>query len=431
MRQIADLHTHSKYSRATSPDMNLETMAEWAGKKGINILATGDFTHPAWFSELKNKLVEKKPGLYQLKDQKSPNLYFILNTEISSIYSKTGKVRKIHNIIFAPNLETVAKINVRLSKIGNLWSDGRPILGLDSKQLLKIILDISPDCFLVPAHIWTPWFSLFGSMSGFDTIEECFDELSGEIFAAETGLSSDPEMNWRLSQLDRISLISNSDSHSPANLIREANVFDIDKDKLSYLEIRRILKEKDKKHFLYTIEFFPEEGKYHFDGHRSCNISFSPTETAKNKGICPICHRKLTIGVLNRVEELADADRPEGFRPKNAINSKHLIPLSEILAEVLGTQKYSMRVKNEYEKLVHHFGNEIEILLDVKMEDLAKVTLPQIAADIKKMRTGEVEKIAGFDGVYGKIKVKSESVEAEKVDEKVQFKNASKLNSLF
>ena len=413
MRIIGDFHIHSKFSRATSKDMNLEKLAEWAKKKGLDIIGTGDFTHPGWFAELKQKLTEEKPGLFKFKDDQSAKAHFILTAEVSSIYSKAGKVRKIHNLIFAPNLEAVKKINDRLTRIGNLWSDGRPILGLDAKELLKIVLDAGPDCFLVPAHIWTPWFSLFGSNSGFDSLEECFEELSKEIFAVETGLSSDPEMNWRLSALDKISLISNSDCHSPANLAREANVFEIELNNLSYQEIKRILKEKDSKKFLYTIEFFPEEGKYHYNGHRNCNISFDPAETKKHNLICPECGRRLTVGVIHRVDELAD--RKVGFKPKDMPGSRHLIPLSEIIAEVLGTAKLSKKVQDEYQKMVVGLGSELEILLDLPPDKIAQVSLPKVAQDIEKMRQGKVKKIPGYDGVYGKISVLEESDSSSKI----------------
>jgi uncharacterized protein (TIGR00375 family) len=401
--------------------MNLETLSEWANKKGLQILGTGDFTHPGWYAELKNKLEEKKPGLFQLKNINNKDKYFMLTSEVSCIYSKNGKVRKIHNLIFSPSLEAVKKINDKLSKVGNLWADGRPIFGLDSKILLKIIKEADPDNFLVPAHIWTPWFSLFGSMSGFDTIEECFDELTPEIFACETGLSSDPEMNWRLSQLDKITLISNSDCHSPANLAREANVFEISEDKLSFQEIRRILKEKDIASFPYTIEFFPEEGKYHYDGHRNCNVSLSPTETKKLNNICPKCGRKLTIGVAYRVDDLAD--RPEGYKLKNQPATKHLIPLAEIIAEDFGTAKLSKKVIAEYDKIVNHIGSEMNVLLDASAEDLGKITSMKIAKDVEKMRTGQVEKIPGYDGVFGIIKVKSSNEEKKEdvVEQKSLF----------
>ncbi len=418
MRIIADFHIHSKYSRATSKDMNLEKLSEWGAKKGLNIVGTGDFTHPGWFSELKQKLEPAKPGLYKFKNGQNPKTYFILTAEVSSIYSKGDQVRKIHNLIFAPDFEKVKKINERLTKIGNLWSDGRPILGLDSKELLKIVLDVSPDCFLVPAHIWTPWFSLFGSNSGFDSIEECFEDLSEEIFSVETGLSSDPEMNWRLSALDRISLMSNSDCHSPGNLARECNVFEMDESDLSFEEIKRILKEKDSSKFLYTIEFFPQEGKYHFDGHRNCNISFSPAETKKHNGVCPECGRKLTVGVLYRVDELAD--RSEGHKPKNAPGSKHLIPLAEIIADVFGVGKLSKKVYTEYEKIVTGLGSELEVLLDAPASQISKITLPAIAENIEKMREGRVEKIPGYDGVYGKIKVLAEKVEGTTEEENLE-----------
>lgn len=407
MKFIADFHIHSKYSRATSKDMNLENIDYWAALKGISVIGTGDFTHPFWFKEIKEKLEEAEPGLYKLKSKfrldkaKSlPEVRFILTVEISSIYSKNGKVRRIHNLIFAPSIEIAEKINNQLSLRGNLRSDGRPILGLDSKELLKIILNISKDCVLIPAHAWTPWFSIFGSMSGFDSIEECFDEYSPYIFSIETGLSSDPSMNWRLSALDKITLISNSDSHSLLKIGREANVFDT---KLSYNKIIEAIKNKDKTKFLYTIEFFPEEGKYHFDGHRLCGISFSPKETKENKGICPKCKKSLTIGVLSRVEELAD--REEGYLPENRIPYKNLIPLNEIIANVFGIKVYSQKVLKEYNNLINNFKNEFNILLNVSINDLKAVTIPEIAEGIVRVREGKVKLVPGYDGEYGKIKI--------------------------
>jgi len=415
MEFIADFHIHSKYSRATSRDMNLENLDKWAKIKGIKVLGTGDFTHPQWSKELKENLEPAEPGLFKLKNSNSETR-FILTTEVSCVYSKKGKVRKIHIIIFAPSFEIVEKINVQLGWIGNLKSDGRPILGLDAKELVKIVLNVSPDCLIVPGHIWTPWFSLFGSRSGFDSIEECFEEYSKYIYAGETGLSSDPAMNWRLSALDKITLISNSDSHSPAKIGREANVFDAE---ISYYEILKAIKEKDPKRFLYTIEFFPEEGKYHYDGHRLCGISLSPKESKKYNNICPVCTKPLTIGVLHRVEQLAD--RPEGFKPENAIPFKSLIPLEEIIADALSVLPGTIQVEREYKKLIENFGNEFNVLLKANKEDLEKTTLPEIVEGIIKTREGKVFVEPGYDGVYGKIKIFA----------KEEKKNVSKQGVLF
>src|SRR3990170_5858855 len=312
MRIIADLHIHSQYSRSTSPDMNVDTLAVWAKKKGINLIGTGDFTHPKYFAGLKDKLKPLDNGLFVLKSaissQLSATTHFMLTAEVSSIYTQGGKTRKIHNLIFAPSFEAVEKINSEFGKRGNVVSDGRPIFGFSAQELIKIVLDASPDCMVIPAHAWTPWFSIFGSKSGFDSIEECFGDYAKHIHAIETGLSSDPEMNWRLSMLDNITLISNSDAHSPAKIGREANVFDCGMD---YFEIMEIIKKKDKKRFLYTMEFFPEEGKYHYDGHRECKVLMSPAETKKGHGKCPVCGKGATVGVMHRVDALAD--RPAGL----------------------------------------------------------------------------------------------------------------------
>jgi DNA helicase-2/ATP-dependent DNA helicase PcrA len=399
MRIIADFHIHSKYSRAVSRDMTLENLNIWARKKGIQVMGTGDFTHPEWFKEIKTKLEPAESGLFKLKNS-DLGTRFILTVEISSIYSKGGKTRRIHNIIFAPSIETVEKINTTLSLIGNLKSDGRPILGLDSKKLLDIILKIDPRCVLVPAHAWTPWFSIFGSMSGFDSIEECFEELAPNIFAIETGLSSDPAMNWRLSKLDKISLISNSDSHSLQKIGREANVFDCE---LSYEGLLDAIKSRDPQKFLFTVEFFPEEGKYHYDGHRLCGVSFSPNETEKNKGICPKCHKPLTIGVMNRVEKLADRAAGEGR--ENKIPFRSLIPLNEVIADVLGLGVSSLKVHNEYEKLIETIGSEFKVLMDADYEDLKRASSSDIAEAVIGVRERKVELIPGYDGEYGKIKI--------------------------
>lgn len=399
MKFIADFHLHSKYSRATSRDMDLENLDKWARIKGIKVLGTGDFSHPEWFKSLKEKLEPAEPGLLKLKKQDN-GTRFLLTNEISCIYSKRGKVRKIHVLIFTPSFETVEKINTQLGWVGNLRSDGRPILGLDAKELAKIVLDSSEDCLVVPAHAWTPWFSIFGSKSGFDSIEECFEEYSRYIYALETGLSSDPLMNWRLSSLDRIALISNSDSHSPRKIGREANVFDTD---LNYRSIIGAIKNKNPQEFLYTIEFFPEEGKYHYDGHRLCEISLSPQESKKSGNICPSCGKPLTIGVLNRIEALAD--RPEGFKPPGAIPFKSLVPLGEIIADALGVLSGAKQVEKEYENLIGKFNNEFNILIDVSRGVLESVTLSEIAEGIIRAREGKVYIKPGYDGVYGKIKI--------------------------
>jgi len=402
MKLIADFHLHSKYSRATSRDMDLENLDKWARIKGIKILGTGDFTHPEWFKNLKEKLEPAEPGLFKLKNSLSETR-FLLTSEISCVYSKKGKVRKIHIIIFAPSFDVVEKINVQLGWIGNLKSDGRPILGLDAKELAKIVLGVSEDCLVIPAHAWTPWFAIFGSKSGFDSIEECFEEYSKYIYSIETGLSSDPLMNWRLSSLDKITLISNSDSHSPQKIGREANVFDTE---LSYSAIIEAIKTKNPQKFLYTIEFYPEEGKYHYDGHRNCGIRLSPKETKKYNGICPICGRPLTVGVLNRVEVLSD--REEGFQPEGAIPFKSLVPLEEIIADVFGVMSGTKQVKEEYENLIKKFGNEFKILLEISREDLETATLPEITEGLIRVREGKVFIEPGYDGVYGKVRIFSQ-----------------------
>jgi uncharacterized protein (TIGR00375 family) len=413
MRFIADFHVHSKYSRATSKDMDVESMAKWANLKGVSLLGTGDFTHPFYFAELRQKLRPLGNGLFALKKEYYQNpsqgdTYFILTTEVSNMFQQGGGSRRIHTMIFAPNFEVVEKINGELSELGKLSSDGRPIFGFSAKELVEIITDVSDECFLVPAHAWTPWFSVFGANSGFDSIEECFEEQSKHIFCIETGLSSDPQMNWRLSSLDKICLISNSDAHSPNRIGREANVFDCE---MGYREIINAIKNKDRKKILFTIEFFPEEGKYHFDGHRNCGILFSPTESRKNKNICPVCGRKLTVGVMHRVEALAD--RPEGFVPDNAIPCKHLVPLMEIIAEALNQGTETKGVENEYLKMVSTYGSEFRILLDLPLEELEKLTPPKILEGIKRVREGNISITPGFDGVYGKIQIFAEKEKEE------------------
>ncbi len=399
MKFIADLHIHSKYSRATSPRMDLNNLNKWGKIKGIEVLGTGDFTHPEWLDSLKQKLEPAEEGLYKLKDQKE-SVRFVLSSEISCIYSKKGKTRKIHIIVLAPNFKTVDKINTRLGWVGNLKSDGRPILGLDSEELVKYVLDSSRDCLIIPAHLYTPWFSLFGSKSGFDSIEECFGKYSKYIYAGETGLSSDPPMSWRNSALDKISLVSNSDCHSPEKLGRETNVFDTD---LSYNGIIEAIKSKNPEKFLYTTEFYPQEGKYHYDGHRKCDLRLSPEESKKYNNVCPRCGKSLTIGVLHRVEDLAD--RKEGFQPQGAVPFFSLIPLQEIIAEAKEINPKTKEVQTEYFNLIDKLGDEFKILLEVSKKDIEKFTIPQVAEGILKAREGDVNITPGYDGVFGKVRI--------------------------
>jgi uncharacterized protein (TIGR00375 family) len=417
MQFIADLHIHSKYSRATSKGMSLESIWKWAQLKGITVVGTGDFTHPKWLDGIKDKLEENDYNLLNLnkKYQKDvipescmSDVYFMLTSEISCIYSKRGKVRKIHSIVLVPDFITAAKINAALSKIGNLSSDGRPILGLDAKELLKIVLDISDDAIFIPAHAWTPHFSVFGASSGFDSLEECFEELSPHIFAIETGLSSDPLMNWRLSALDRITLISNSDAHSPSKLGREANIFDTKE--ISYNSITNAI--KTRKGFQGTIEFFPEEGKYHYDGHRACGIRLSPEETIKHNYLCPVCGKKVTVGVMHRVEKLAD--RENGFIPKGSPSFHSIIPLPEIISETLKVGVNTKAVQKMYIHLLEKLGNEFKILMDIPLEDIERAGSPLLKEAISRMRKGNVYIAPGFDGEYGKIRI-FEELEKEEI----------------
>lgn len=412
MKFVADFHIHSHYSRATSKDMNIISLTKWGQLKGINVIGTGDFTHPRWLKELEDTLEPAEPGLYKLKPEyessisaQVPNscrsqMRFVLTVEISTIYKKHDRVRKLHNLLIAPNFATVHKINAKLQTIGNLKADGRPILGLDAKELLKIALDASPDCLYIPAHAWTPWFAVFGSKSGFDSLEEAFDELTPYVYAIETGLSSDPAMNWRLSNLDNIALISNSDAHSPGKLGREANVFDTE---LSYPAIVQAIKTNNPQTFPYTIEFFPEEGKYHLDGHRACNVVLEPKKSKKLHNICPRCSKPLTIGVLQRVDDLAN--HALSRKPKNARSFKSIIPLSEIIAEEHGKRPVSKAVQETYFKLLHNLGNEFYILLEAPLQAIADYSSQRLAEGIERMRVGNVVVEGGYDGEYGTVSV--------------------------
>mgnify|MGYP001579990152 CR=1 FL=1 len=419
MKFVGDFHVHSRFSRATSKDLTIPNLDRWAAIKGITVMGTGDFTHPAWVQDMKQYLEPAEEGLYKLRRPKGSEdtpTRFVLSSEISCIYSKGGAVRRIHLIVLAPSLQAAENINTRLGWQGNLKADGRPILGIDAKEVVKIALDASPECIVIPAHAWTPWFSVFGSKSGFNSLEECFDEYTKYIYAIETGLSSDPAMNWRLSALDSIAVISNSDSHSLAKIGREANVFNTE---LSYAGIAEAIKKKDPSRFLFTVEFFPEEGKYHYDGHRLCGVSMKPEESKRHNNICPKCARPLTIGVLNRVDELAD--RPGGFRPAGAIPFKSFVPLEEIIADALGIGTVSKRVRDEYEKLIRATGSEFHILLDADPSTLENATLPEIAEGIMRVREGRVKIEPGFDGEYGKIKIFQEGEQRISTTQKSLF----------
>ncbi|MBN1282741.1 MAG: hypothetical protein JXA24_03075 [Proteobacteria bacterium] len=397
MRFYADIHVHSKYSRATARNCDLENLALWAGRKGIAVVGTGDFTHPAWFGEIRRKLSGDGSGLFTLRGDDS-GVRFILSVEISTIYKKGDAVRKVHHVICVPSFEAAEKISRALGRIGNISSDGRPILGLDSRDLLEIVLESDPGSFLVPAHIWTPWFSALGSKSGFDSIDECYADLAGHIFAVETGLSSDPAMNWRVSSLDRFRLVSNSDAHSPQKLGREASIFDCES---SYGGIMRALKEGEG--YVGAVEFFPEEGKYHADGHRGCGVRLTPAETRRLKGICPVCSRPLTVGVLHRVEELAD--RPAGSQPPaTAGEVKSLVPLCEIVSEIMGRGPATKGVLARCETLLEKLGSELAILTEVPTEEIGR-EWPPLAEAMARLRRGEVFREAGYDGEYGTIRL--------------------------
>ena len=409
MSFIADFHIHSKYSRATSKDMEIPSLAKWAKIKGMSLLGTGDFTHPLWLAELKAKLESCEYGIYKYED-----VYFILTTEVSNIYFKAGRTRKVHNIIFAPSFEATEEVNKVLSEYGDLSNDGRPILSMECDKMVKAISNINPDIFVVPSHAWTPHFSIFGSNSGFDSPEECFEAETPKIFSLETGLSSDPAMNWRWSKLDRFCLTSNSDAHSPSKIGREANVF---KAKFTYKELMQILRNKDRSKFLYTIEFFPEEGKYHWDGHRQCKTRLSPKESAQIDNKCPACGKKVTVGVMHRVEGLAD--RPEGFISESSIPFKRMVPLPEIIGDALGVRPDSMTVEKEYMRLIKTLGSEFNIILETEEKALEKMCPPKIALGITNVRKGNVEILPGYDGEYGKVSVFKKGEEVQ--DKQLKF----------
>ncbi|MEA3279235.1 MAG: UvrD-helicase domain-containing protein [Thermodesulfobacteriota bacterium] len=415
MKFIADLHVHSKFSRATAKNLDLENLYIAAQLKGITVVATGDFTHPGWFAEIKEKLIPAEEGLYKLRkeiakecDKNVPpscrsKIRFVLVSEISNIYKKNDKTRKNHNLVFVPDLNIADRFNAKLDKIGNIRSDGRPILGLDAKNLFEILLETSDQAFLIPAHIWTPWFSVLGSKSGFDSIEECFEDLTPHIFAAETGLSSDPPMNWRVTSLDNLTLVSNSDAHSPQKLGREANIFDTD---LSYPAIKEAIKTGDPEQFLGTFEFYPEEGKYHLDGHRKCNVCLRPEDTMKNKGICPVCGKPLTIGVLYRVEELAD--RPDKEKPEKTHPYYSIVPLTDILSEIFQVGPGSKKVRQNYNAAINELGSEFAILHYLEPKGVDWAGIPLLGEAIRRMRNKKIEISPGYDGEFGRVKIFSE-----------------------
>ena len=395
MKFVADLHLHSAYARATSKSLNFDTFSQWAKLKGIGLLSSADFTHPVWFKETKSKLVPLGNGLYHYDSVK-----YMLGSEISCIYTQGGKVRRIHCLLYLPSIEDVEKFNSTLGKRANLSADGRPIIGLSAKELLALALEVSEKAILIPAHVWTPWFSLYGSNSGFDSIEECFGDLSKYIYAIETGLSSDPAMNWRIKDLDNKSIVSFSDAHSVPKMGRELTIFDTD---LSYDGVLEALK---KERISMTIEFFPEEGKYHFTGHRNCNIHHSPEETANKGTMCPNCQRQLTVGVMHRVDILADDSRKEGYVAKSRPKYKSLVPLQEIISEAIGAPVTSDKVKSVYNLLTKEFSSEMSVLLKEAIQDIEKVSKnSRIADGIDRVRKGNIVIEPGYDGVFGIVKI--------------------------
>ncbi len=406
MRIITDWHVHSKYSRACSRDLTLENNALWCAKKGVNVLGTGDFTHPAWFGEIESKLEEAEQGMFRLKSGAFPDMRYMLTAEVSQMYRRDGVGRRIHNILMAPSIESVREVNAWLERDGfNLKADGRPILGLDSEALYKKLREIDERILLIPAHVWTPWFSVFGSKSGFDALQDCFGEMTPFIYAVETGLSSDPLMNRSVSALDDVMLISNSDAHSPRNFGREANVFDLEEGSVTYDEFVRILKERDVSKFAYTIEFHPEEGKYHADGHAVCDFWCEPHQTKKLHGECPVCKKQLTVGVLSRVQELAGKELLRTM-PKRHVPFKSIVPLQEILAESVGVKSTSSKkVQQMYEELITRVGNEFHILLDAGIEEIANASNAVVAEAVRRVRTNEMSIRPGYDGVFGSVKI--------------------------
>ena len=403
MRVIADLHIHGRYSRATSEQMSIPEIARYSKIKGLNLVGTGDFTHPSWLQEINETLTpEQDTGLFKLTSNAESPVRFMLTTEVCTIFDYKGESKKVHHVILTPSIETALQINDRLRRFGDLASDGRPILDVSASQLVEEVMATSSENMVFPAHAWTPWFSIFGAFSGFDTVEDCYQDMTKHIHALETGLSSDPPMNWRLSNLDRFALVSNSDCHSfwPWRIGREANVFELEK--FSYQEVTGAIISNNPARFQFTIEVDPAYGKYHWTGHRNCKVSLSPQEAIKFGNVCPVCRRKLTKGVEQRVEELAD--RPADFKRPNAPGYLRLLPLSEVIAAVLGTDSPSTQaVWKNYNLLVEKFGDEYRVLIDAPLEDLVKVVDAPIAQAILKVRRGDAKVTPGYDGVYGQL----------------------------
>lgn len=425
MELITDLHTHSKYAGACSENLTFENINQTCIEKGINLISTGDFTHPLWFKDIKEKLVEKEKGIFSLKNQNN-NISFILGTEVCTVFDEKGNsknifsrapgVKKVHNCILAPSLETVEQINTELSKYGNLSLDGRPLLSLSTPELVEKLIAIDKNIFIFPAHAWTPWFGVFGSISGYDSIKDAYQDQAKHIYALETGLSSDPSMNWRVSSNDKYALLSGSDAHSPQKLGREAVILNINKDEVSYEKVINSIKEKA---ISYTIEFFPEEGKYHYDGHRNCNVSLTPAEAKKFNYMCPKCRRKLTLGVLNRVEELADRD--EDYILKGAPKYIKAVPLLEVLSYVYSKGVATKTVHDSYSKLLSTFGTEFNVLIKSDIEKIKSFD-PELAKAISSIRSGKIKIKPGYDGVFGVIDILSREPEE---------KNSGKQSSMF
>ncbi len=395
VRVIADLHLHSRFSRATSAEMDLPHLAKWARWKGLDLLGTGDFTHPQWFEELTAGLVPVGEGIYE-----HAGVPFVFTAEVALIWTHEDRTRRVHFLVLAPSAADAGRINRELGKRCDLEADGRPTVGMSGADFIALVLTASPKAVVIPAHAWTPWYSIFGSQSGFDSLEEALGEAARHVFAIETGLSSDPPMNWRVSSLDRVTLVSFSDAHSPSRLGREACVFDLPE--LTFSALVQAIRDRDPQRFLFTLEFFPEEGKYHYDGHRACGVVFSPEQTRKAGRRCPVCGRLVTVGVMYRVERLAD--RPPGFRPPAAIPCRHLVPLHEIVAQLLGQGVETKAVEEEYFRLVHRFGSEMNVLLDVPVQEVGQVS-PRLARALAKVRAREVRVQPGFDGQYGRIEI--------------------------
>ena len=423
LRVIADLHIHGPYSRATSERMCVEEIARFAAIKGLSVAGTGDFTHPKWFDELRQNLSsDSNAQLFRLKDGKSPSVRFMMTTEVCTTFRDQNDLKKVHHVILTPNFETALQINDRLSKYGSLAIDGRPTLDVSASALVEEVMEASPINMIFPAHAWTPWFSILGAFSGFDSVEDCYQDMTKHIHALETGLSSDPPMNWRLSKLDRFTLLSNSDCHSfwPWRIGREANVFELEE--TSYKQITEAIKLKDVTRFKSTIETDPAYGKYHWTGHRACNVALSAREAIKLAGICPSCRKKLTKGVEQRVEELAD--RPEGFRPDNCASFVRLLPMSEIIAAVLGSESPSaQKVWNVYNALIAKFGNEYSALTDVSEDELRAVAGDKVAEAIVRVREGKAKVTPGYDGVYGQLMLAEKQVQERRLPRRVQQSN--------